>query len=318
MKTLLPRDMQESNERMYSRHFIDGYIRNELDQSELANSLIDKGTDLVKTWLIKPHYPSKQMRVDQIARLNTRMLVIDILVGVAYFTKPEQLVTVAAKTASRLGFNDKEDAVRTAAELLAILCETNLFDITKSSATDSLMLTNNMCFSEKLNEFINQSMYLPPMVCEPLEIKHNRQSGYLTFDKSVLLKSYNHHDGDVCLDVLNTHNKTALSLSVDFLLAHPEQPSKPLDEVSGTDTKTRAQIKQIIRDKHEAWELFQKNSNKVYMLMINQGNRFYLNHAYDKRGRLYAQGYHINSQGAKHKKAMLELADKELVTGVPT
>ena len=44
------------------------------------------------------------------------------------------------------------------------------------------------------------------------------------------------------------------------------------------------------------------------------GNHFYLTHRYDKRGRTYAQGYYINPQGNEWNKAVLEFADKEIVT----
>jgi DNA-directed RNA polymerase len=44
------------------------------------------------------------------------------------------------------------------------------------------------------------------------------------------------------------------------------------------------------------------------------GNEFYLTHRYDKRGRCYAQGYHVNPQGNDWNKAVIELAEKEVVT----
>jgi DNA-directed RNA polymerase len=44
---------------------------------------------------------------------------------------------------------------------------------------------------------------------------------------------------------------------------------------------------------------------------------FHLTHKVDKRGRIYSQGYHVNTQGAAFKKAMIELAKEELIEGVP-
>jgi DNA-directed RNA polymerase len=49
--------------------------------------------------------------------------------------------------------------------------------------------------------------------------------------------------------------------------------------------------------------------------MVEMGNRFYLTHRYDKRGRTYAQGYHVNTQGNCWNKAVIELADEEVVEG---
>jgi DNA-directed RNA polymerase len=42
-------------------------------------------------------------------------------------------------------------------------------------------------------------------------------------------------------------------------------------------------------------------------------NEFYLTHRYDKRGRVYCQGYHVTYQGTPWNKAVLELADKEII-----
>jgi DNA-directed RNA polymerase len=39
----------------------------------------------------------------------------------------------------------------------------------------------------------------------------------------------------------------------------------------------------------------------------------YLTHRYDRRGRIYCTGYHVNEQGTDYHKAVLEFADKELV-----
>jgi DNA-directed RNA polymerase len=48
-------------------------------------------------------------------------------------------------------------------------------------------------------------------------------------------------------------------------------------------------------------------------LMFTAGNRFYMTHKYDKRGRTYSQGYHINPQGNDWNKAVIEFADKEVI-----
>ena len=51
--------------------------------------------------------------------------------------------------------------------------------------------------------------------------------------------------------------------------------------------------------------------------MVQCGNKFYLNHKVDKRGRIYCSGYHITTQGTAFKKASIELAHEEIVTGTP-
>ncbi len=96
-------------------------------------------------------------------------------------------------------------------------------------------------------------------------------------------------------------NKVALQLDTDFLSTVEEEPTFDL----GT------------QDREDTWARFKQQSYRFYNLMATQGNRFYLTHKVDKRGRIYAHGYHINTQGSAFKKAMLELADVELIKGVP-
>jgi hypothetical protein len=204
--------------------------------------------------------------------------------------------------AARLNFSDRTEAINTVGELLAVLCNTDAFDICKETRQSSLMLVSRIPLPDNLIEFIEHSQYLPPMVCEPLPLTHNHSSGYLTHNDSLILGSGNHHDGDICLDVLNTINKVAMKLDLDFLSKVEEEPTFELDT----------------QDKLDQWMRFKKQSYTFYSLMAQQGNRLYFNNKVDKRGRVYACGYHINPQGAAFKKAQLELATEELVEGVPT
>jgi hypothetical protein len=133
----------------------------------------------------------------------------------------------------------------------------------------------------------------------------------------VILKGYNHHEEDICLDATNIQNSVPLSLDEEFIRTFEEPEPKSLNEVENAHLKTKMQIAQEIEQKKAAWDAFKRQSLRIYALMIGQGNRFWLTHRVDKRGRIYAQGYHINTQGTKFKKACIELADKERVTGAP-
>jgi hypothetical protein len=208
---------------------------------------------------------------------------------------------VSAQIACRLKFSDRTEAITTVAELLGVLCRTDAFDIDKPDRMASLTLVSRMNLPVNLVDFIENSQYLPPMVCEPLELTHNFSSGYLTHNDSLILGTGNHHDGDICLDVLNLMNRVALRLDTDFLSTVEEEPTFGLDT----------------QDKEELWADFKRQSYKFYNLMVQCGNKFYLTHKVDKRGRIYAGGYHINTQGTAFKKASIELAHEEIVTGAP-
>jgi len=240
-------------------------------------------------------------RIAQLKNIDVEELVLDMFVGVAYFQLPELFTSASSQMAARLKLSNKTEAITTVAELLAVLCQTDAFDITKASKMASLMLVSKIPLGDDLIGFIESSQFLPPMVCEPMELTHNYSSGYLTHNDSLLLGSENHHDGDLCLDVLNIMNKVALQLNIKFLSTVEEEPNHVLDTP----------------EKEEQWRRFKKQSYAFYELITKNGNCFYFHHKVDKRGRIYSHGYHIHSQGTSFKKAMLEFANEELIEGVP-
>lgn len=294
-------DTQLANERRFNRKHIDKYIRMTLLENPATVAQIEDGVRRVTEWMNQPYYASKQARVDQLKGLDIEALVLDLLVGVAYCQREELFTSVSAQLAGRVGFSDKAESIQTVAELLAILCYTDAFDICKATKSASLVIINRMPLTERLRGFIADSQYLPPMVCEPEILKHNHSSGYLTHNDSLLLGKGNHHDGDLCLDVLNTQNQVALKLSIEFLCTVEEEPTFELDSA----------------EKIDQWGEYKRQSYQLYHLLVTQGNKFWLTHKVDKRGRIYAQGYHITTQGSSFKKASIELAHEEIVTGVP-
>lgn len=295
--------LQEMNEERFNRKHIDAKIRASIEENPLMQLKMKRGVELINAYMAKTYsYESKNRRIAQLQGLDIEAMVLDIFVGVAYYPRPELFTSVTAQMSARLRFSDRTEAITTVAEMLSVLCETDAFDILKENKMASLKLQSCIPLEDSLVRFIENSQFLPPMVCEPLPLTHNYSSGYLTHNDSLILGSGNHHDGDICLDVLNTMNKVALSLDLQFLCKVEEEPTFELDT----------------QEKADQWQRFKEQSYMVYNLMAQQGNRFYLNHKVDKRGRIYAHGYHINTQGTAFKKAMLELVDAELVEGVPT
>lgn len=292
--------IQEFNEKRFSRKFIDGYIREAIQTNPDIQAKVVQGAALVQNYLEKSYFPSKNARIDQLQGLDVTRLVEDIFIGIAYFQKEELFTSVTAQLAGRLKFSDKTEAIATVAELVAVLCATDAFDICKADKQASLMLISRIPLDEKVLRFIAGSSYLPPMVCEPLELENNYSSGYLSHSDSLILGNGNHHDGDICLDVLNLVNSVAMKLDIDFLKTVQEEPTFELDTA----------------EKIHQWTDFKKQSTELYVLMAEQGNKFWFTNKVDKRGRIYAQGYHITTQGTAFKKASIELAHEELIEGV--
>lgn len=301
METMKQIVLQEMNEERYNRKHIDAKIRVAIESHPDMQAKLVQGVEMVKTYMAGQYYESKMKRIAQLENLDLLTLVMEIFVGIAYSQKPELFTSVSAQISSRLKFSDRTEAITTVAELMAVLCQTDAFDITKADKSASLMVESKIPLSPNLVDFIMNSQYLPPMVCSPLELTHNYSSGYLTHNDSLVLGTGNHHDGDLCLDVLNLMNKVALKLDTDFLCTVEEDPTFELDS----------------QEKEDQWADFKRQSYEFYDLMVQCGNQFYLTHKVDKRGRIYAMGYHITTQGTSFKKAQLELVNEEIVQGVP-
>jgi hypothetical protein len=285
---------QEIIENQFNRKLINKKIKAFV--VEHHQDFIEKGVDAINEYLNGSYYESKRIRLLQVKELNPHELVTKILVFTSYQQYDELFTSVSAQLAGVLGFSDKADSIKTMGELLAVVCATDAYDITKNQA-GSLVLKSNIKFDKELTDAIEQSMYLPPMVVKPLELKSNKDTGYLTFQDTLLLGHGNHHNGDICLDALNTINSVQLKLDTDFISSV---------ELTPTFEVTTPQ-------QQEQWDSYKRMTYRIMLLLATTNNHFYLTHRVDKRGRIYAQGYNVTTQGHAYNKASIEFANEELI-----
>lgn len=162
----------------------------------------------------------------------------------------------------------------------------------------------------KTHELIRQYQYLPPMIVPPLEVgtpdSVNRGSGYITIRTDSLILKNNHHDGDICPDSLNRFNKIPLRLNIQIA-------TKVNNSWKNLDCPKEDETFEDYQKRVKAFDRYQKDAAFTMSLINEMGNRFYMTHKVDKRGRTYAQGYHINPQGNCWNKAVIELADPEII-----
>ena len=101
-------------------------------------------------------------------------------------------------------------------------------------------------------------------------------------------------------------NQVALTINVDTARMVRNQ-WKHLDKQKEDETAKDFQ------DRVAAFQKYDRNAREVMEMVFVAGDRFWLTHKYDKRGRTYAQGYHVNYQGNAWNKAVVEFAEKEIV-----
>lgn len=195
-----------------------------------------------------------------------------------------------------------ETAEECAKALEWVAVETDLVDY--DVATSMFIVKYDV--SPDVRQLMTQYMYLPPMIVPPLPVTSNRGSGYLTNTSDSLILKQNHHDGDLALDSINRFNNVRFSLNQDVIRGirnKRKNLDSPKDDESFQDYRKRV----------DAFEKFERDCMHTFALLVNEGNEFYLTHKYDKRGRTYCQGYHVSYQGNDYAKAVLELADAEVV-----
>jgi len=158
----------------------------------------------------------------------------------------------------------------------------------------------------EVQDDLDRYQYPLPMIVEPKEIKNNTDTGYYTSKNSVILK-HNHHDNDVCIDHLNKMNKIKLRINHDTATMIQNE-WKHLDKPKpGEDRKE-------YQKRVKAFAKYDRTARDVMAHLEIAGNEFYLTHKYDKRGRVYCQGYHVNYQGNPWNKAVIEFKHEEVVT----
>lgn len=183
-------------------------------------------------------------------------------------------------------------------DLVVIAAQEDIFDIELTDAEDAdIMCQAHFEFDDDTYQYITDTMYLPPMLCKPKKIRNVHDCAYLTRKEPCLLKpKFNLHDKPMNFDLVNKLNSIPLKLDTD-MLEYEETPSKPID------TKL----------KRKNFNALKSSSRKVYDMILDEGNLFYLTWKPDKRGRVYSQGYHINLQATDYKKSLISFAEEVII-----
>lgn len=317
--------LQRKIEETFSKKFIvQKAIDDLLTEQSIVNKL-NKGVEILYSWFNEEHTLDKQLRLLALQQLDIPKLVQHTVALVAlHCSKPMKLVSISSMCISHLKMANKVDAITTMAEVIAMLSDTDLFDCKKTK--EGWTVISRVGLDEEVLRYAYNAFYLPPMIIKPRTVRHNRDSGYITQrGESLILGFYeNHHDDDICLDVINILNANEYELDIDLISSLSEDPLEitieKLQENAAAKDKylshfeAEKKLKQIL----ETWDDYQEECYKIQTLMLYHGNKFWLQNKVDKRGRIYTSGYHISPQGSSFKKAMINLAKKEIVTGLDT
>jgi DNA-directed RNA polymerase len=198
-------------------------------------------------------------------------------------------------------FTDTEEA-SAVQQCTDMLCQAVDVDAVNFDAQMMVFIVEHDIRKEEQQQ-LDQFQYPLPMIEHPEPVTNNRETGYQTIPGSLLLKD-NHHDQDICLDHINRMNSIPLSVNPDVVAFVQNQWSR-------LDKPKDGELYQDFKKRQKAFKKYDAASRDVLDGLMAAGNRFWLTHKYDKRGRTYCQGYHVSTQGSDWNKAVIEFAEGE-------
>ncbi len=322
-------DVQIATERYYDKRNIDERLDFEIDIEPEIQEVMFKATMDIMAWATDfEGYESKRERLDLLLEHNDIGHIVreGMKAVLSFDDRVDFIVSHCAMLKSHIRGMDKhslcsDDATQerrlqmiTAGEILTMMCDADCFDMKQLTRiiedeetgeeyeTKSWAIENPWELSESTTNAIKRGMYMPPLIVKPKKLTKNDESVYLTVehDKRILGKK-TYHDGDVCLDIINKFNSVPLAINVEF--------------IKSVDVLMQDEDADMSEEAYEQYQTFMEKTYQVFAYLYKNGNRWYLDHKPDQRGRIYCQGYHASYQGNAFRKSAIELANKHVVTG---
>lgn len=213
-------------------------------------------------------------------------------------------------------FSPKWGTPQEVADQLAVCVEEDFLDYD----LDNQKLILRYGITEDVEAMLARYQYPLPMITPPKKIPENQDhqtfgiTGYETIKGSLVLNSTSPEGGgsafedvDICVDHLNRANRISLSLNLDVINSPEGKFIVPKRKHGEDFTEFKKRKKQA--------EIFFNTSLEVMEGLLAFSEEVFLTHKYDRRGRTYASGYHVNTQGTDYNKAVVELSRKEVING---
>lgn len=204
---------------------------------------------------------------------------------------------------------DRAVAMQKCANALEECVHANFIDY--SVTRDEFIIRANV--PNEVQRDIDRFQYPLPCIVNPKRITKNTENGYhneKTKNSLVVLKAGKEYDtykySDLCLDHLNKMNAIPLTINQDVVALIN-------NSWGNLDTQKRDESTEDFNKRVKAFQKYDRDSKDVIAALTQLRDKFWLTHKYDRRGRVYCQGYHINYQGNPWNKAVVEFANKELL-----
>ena len=295
------------------------FVLDNIDE-DITQEMI-KAAEAITCYLNTYYWKSKDLRLEEWDPNNDAIFELVLRVfTLALSTHRNTMQCYLGMLAHNFPHDSTLDRVKTAGEVLAVIAiHSDLITIDKGETGNYIMVDTQYELADMPVLTKHNIIY------ETIPQNHGNRSE--DHGSLILGNHINHHDEDICIEHLDRMNAVPLQLNTALLDAYQEKPKLSLAEkdalmpayVRECFNENPEQYKRIYAEHWETykqkiqWEKFVEESAAKYAEVIDRGNLFYLHHKYDKRGRTYAQGYHIDTQGASFKKAIVQLANTECI-----
>jgi hypothetical protein len=247
---------------------------------------------IAKYMLAEHEYQSKNIRLQEWGSTSPNLLEIVIAVFTAVLLEePITYQAIVGRLNHLINVSDAKDRFNIIADVIGLISLTGLIDINKPGQGQYINITTEYEILDILEKEKHIIIIHRP---QPIESNWDEEQ------HSMLLgHPMNHHEEEICLNHLNKLNAIPLQLNSAFVTMYKEKPKHAPKTPKAEDQ----------------WQQFMGDSFDKYMELLKLGKPFYLGHKYCTRGRTYACGYHVTTQGNGFKKAIIELYNEELVEG---
>jgi hypothetical protein len=304
--------MQINNEYKYSKThlveniksmypMIDGMLEPVITQIQAYFDVHDFSY-VLKNGTVK-NYDTKQQRYEDMQEMTPEALQRLVWVILAH-TIAGQLITfteLLGKLYRRIPHVGDRLQIETAAELIGCMHQSKFLTVIypRDNEHGVLMVQSNVKQLAGVQDYVEGTRFNLPLLVEPVPLECNSDSGYHTFESSVIL-SGKHHDMPVNLRHINRMNSIKLFMDERTILNVEPTFKIKSHKTDLENIKRYQQFKQC-------------NTESVKLYAMFAGREFYLTNKFDERGRTYCHGFHFNTQGDDQRKGILELANRELV-----
>lgn len=206
--------------------------------------------------------------------------------------------------AKRLPINVLVGMLSNKYELEEILTTIQIMLYMKLVNWDGKRLVVVMIIKQEVQKQLDIYQYPIPMVVPPEPVEKNWDSGYLTIKKNIIFKMKD-SEGDFCLDHINRMNRIKLKINRETVKATRL-------EWANLNQQKEGETLEEYNKRTKAYKKYVTTTSEVIDTLLLTTDEIYLTHSYDKRGRVYCNGYHVNYMGADWNKAAVHFANEEV------